>query len=233
MGFLRSTIAIVAAVLVTGAASADTVKIKYNEVAQGTENGFGFSLMHTPTNDAGGGSLLYRMYSTFTILWDNTDDGDGAGSITVTELSAQLFLENNFNPNNVGAMVGTITLRESSMLNVQDGTDQNTHAGSQFVEGLLKLTLSLDGEADRDLDIQFNAENYNALANRFDPDNDFALGLWGATPEVFQNNIDGDSLGFDLFGSNGQIVPLPTAANIGLLGFGFVSAGASMRRRRA
>ncbi len=232
MGYVRTAILSAAALLVTSAASADTVKIKYNEIAQGTENGFGFSLVHTPTNDAGAGSLLYRMFSSFTIVWDNTDDGDGAGKVTVTELSAQLFQESNFNPNNVGAMEGTITLRENSVLNLQAGTDANTHLGSQFVEGILKLTLSLDGEADRDIDIQFNANSYNALANRFDPNNGFAIGLWGATPEVFTDNIDGDSLGFDLFGGNGQIVPLPNAASFGLIGFGVLGAGASMRRRR-
>lgn len=232
MGFFRSGITIATAVMVTGAASADTVKIKYNEIAQGTENGFGFSLVHTPTNDAGAGSLLYRMFSSFTVLWDNTDDGDGAGDLTVTQLDAQLFQESNFNPNNFGAMEGTITLRETSVLNLQDGTDSSTHLGTQFVEGILKLTLSLNGEADRDLDIQFNALSYNALANRFDPNNGFALGLWGGTPEIFQNNIDGDSLGFDLFGTNGQIVPLPNAASFGLLGLSFLGAGASMRRRR-
>lgn len=232
MGHLRTVALAAAATLVTGAASADTVKIKYNDVAQGTENGFGFSLVHTPTNDAGAGSLLYRMFSSFTVVWDNTDDGDGAGKLTVTELSGQLFQESNFNPNNFGAMEGTITLRETSVLNLQSGTDNNTHLGTQFVEGILKLTLSLDGEADRDLDIQFNALSYNALANRFDPNNGFALGLWGGTPEIFQNNIDSTSLGFDLFGSNGQIVPLPNAASFGLLGLGLLGGSASMRRRR-
>lgn len=224
----RSAAGLLGAALLASGAGAGTTTIQYTAIEQGTGSGFGFSLIHTPTDANGNGSLLYRMISSMTIVLD-----DIAGEITFTQFGGDLFEESDFNPNTLGALAGTIALRESSTLELQIGDDNNTDLTSTFVEGTLKLTISIIGEADRAVDIEFKAINYNALANRFDPNAPFGIGLWGATPEVFDGAITGSSLGFDLFANGGAvIVPLPGAANLGLLGMGLVGAGASRRRRR-
>lgn len=225
MQSVRTFCSLAAAALVVSSANAGTTTIHYGDIQQGVGPGFGFSVIHTPTNDHGNGSLLYRMFSTLTAVYDDVDDGDGAGSLTFTQFDGQLFEENDLNPINVGPLAGSITLRASSTLNLQDGTDGGDFLGSTFVEGLLQLTISIIGQADRDIDIQFKAISYNPLANRFDPNNPYTLGLWGATPEVFTGDINADSLGFDLF----AMVPLPNPAALGALGLGVVGV---LRRRR-
>jgi len=220
-----TTIAAVAAALAcTAGAIGATTTIRYDAVNQGTRSGLGFTLIHEPTDDAGNGDLLYRMFASMTVVFD-----DSAGTLEFTDFQAGLFEESNFNPGVSGAEIGQISLRQNSTLTRGASTGVTDQT---FISGTLALTLDLDGETARDIDIEFKAIDYNDLANRFnsDPSSGFALGLWGATPEVFDGDFTADSLGFDLFAENGTIIPLPSAANLGLLGLGIV--GGTTRRRR-
>jgi len=221
-----------AAVLLTAAtAAASTTTINYSDIEQGTGSGFGFSVMHLPTNDHGNGDIVYRMVASMTMDYD-----DVARTLTVTQFDGDLHDENSLNPN-LGPLAGSIALdtTASNVLYLGTADEGNGVAGDNsgnFVGGTLNFTFEV-GAGDVALTITFYRHNYNALANRFDPTAPkYALGLWGATPNTFGNdgtgpntNIGPDDFGFDLF----TMVPLPGTASLGLLGLGLL--GATSRRR--
>ena len=229
-----------AAVLLTAAtAAASTTTISYSDIEQGTGGGFGFSVIHLPDDDHGNGNIVLRMVASMTLVYDDMDR-----TLTVTQFDGDLREENSLNQN-LGALAGAITLdtTESNVLYLgtnddAGGSTATSGASGYFIGGSLSFTATM-GSGNGNLSgfvgnftIEFYRHNYNALANRFDPNAPFALGLWGATPDTFGNdgtgpntNIGANDFGFDLF----TMVPLPGTASLGLLGLGLL--GATSRRR--
>lgn len=213
------------------------VSLHYSDVDQGTRSGFGFSVVHRPINDAGAGDILYRLTLTsIDVLWD-----EATASLTFTGLQGRLFEENNLDPATLGPEVGKIDLAAVSALSLSAtpviGTDSLSGAGGEFLGGDIAFTMTLFGpdgalgggdDTLRNFTIRFLSKDYNPLANRFNPADQYSLGLWGATPETFTaSGPTADSLAVDIFAS-APVVPLPSAAGLGAVGLCCLG----LRRRR-
>jgi len=203
----------------TASAFAGPVHLEH-QIRQGTGAGFGFSVLHAPHNSEGAGSILFRYFGSMETLHDQA-----AGTLTFTRFDADLFREGNLNPETVGARVGAMSLVAGQM-----NIDPTTH----IMGGSLTLHFDLvDGQAG-DATFLFQPIAYNGMANRWNPaDNSF--GLWGATADVFGQDVEeyGNGifgLGMDLAGTPGTpMVPLPSGVALGAVG---LIGTLGVRRRR-
>ena len=210
-----------AALTAASGALAGTVALHHN-IRQGTQSGFGFSVLHSPRNDSGSGHILFRYLGSMDTVYD-----DAASTLTFTRFEADLFRESDLNANTLGAGVGSLSL-VSGLLNINPTTN--------LIGGSLTLHLTLDGVGAGDATFLFRPIAYNALANRWDPER-FSFGLWGATADVFgQESGEHDQddqiygLGMDLMGDGGvPMVPLPSGVALGAVGLGGLFG---VRRRR-
>lgn len=221
----------------SGLAQADPVHISY-EFDQGTGDGFAFSVLHTPTNDRGNGSVLYRIVGTFEIIFD-----DVANTIEFMEFQADIV-----NRMNAGIKYGELSLSANSTLDLIAGPDgandfliganQNDQSGNGLLSVMLTDTSgAISNVFEGNRNFLYLNRAYNARANHFNSAS-YSLGLWGATEEVFggdghggNTNIQSGSLGMDIFGEVVGIVaiPLPTPAGLGALGL--IGVAGFTRRR--
>lgn|GEM_PF-2971746 len=236
MKTLFSSAAAIVGLAVAAQAQGAAISLHYSDINQGTRSGFGFSVLHHPTNSSGSGNILFRLKTTsLDVQWDNV-----AQTLKFTGMHGQLFQENNLNPGTLGPLMGKIDLAAVSTLAISTtpliGSDPLAGAGGDFLNGTVDFAMTLFGadgalgggdDTTRNFTIQYMAKHYNNLANRFNPGSGFSIGLWGATPETFTSGSTSTSLAMDIFASN-PVIPLPSAA--GLAAFGFCCMG--LRRRR-
>ncbi len=216
------------------AAHAATVRITYS-FDQGTGDGFAFSVLHTPTNDRGNGSSLYHIVGTFEVIFD-----DVANTLEFVDFQADIV-----NRTNSGIKLGEMSLTANSTLDLIPGPDgpndflAGADSNDQSGNGILSIAISdtsgnITNAFEGDRSFLFLARDYNARANHFNSST-YALGLWGATEEVFggdghggNTNILSSSLGMDIFG---DIVAIPLPASAGLATLGLLGL-VGVRRRR-
>lgn len=221
---MHTGIAVVATLVIAAASTrANPVRMHF-EIDQGRGSGFGFSVLHRPSNGRGNGRILYRY------LGDLEADVDlHAGTVTLTQFQADLFRERNLNPRHKGPRVGSLSLVEGQLTTNADG----------LLGGQITLSLTLDGKGSGDVTFLFQPIAYNPLANRLD-DELGRFGLWGATADMFGQGPPmpiGDtgltSLGMDLLTGPGTevmvAVPLPSGVMLGSVGLAGLFG---VRRRR-
>jgi len=217
--------------MLVGAGAADAAPVRLNyTLQQGSSQGFAFSLLHVPDASKGAqgfGVVAYRVEGTFTVDYDAD-----AGTLDFVDFAATLFNDSNVNTAR-GAEAGSLSLVDGAL----------SRGAGDLVSGALTLEMTLNsaaatgGPGAGEVTFAFPEAGFNQLANRFDSET-FALGLWGATPDVFgafQPQPIGDtgltSLGADIRGIAPvmEAVPLPTPV---LAGAGGLAAVALGRRRR-
>lgn len=210
-----------AGLTLSAAAFGGTVQLEHT-IRQGTQSGFGFSVLHAPNNAEGAGAVMFRYFGTMRTVYD-----DAANTLTFTKFDAELYNESNLNPNNLGAKAGTISLVAGSL---------DINPVTNLIGGSLTLHIAMDNGAAGDATFLFKPIAYNAVANRWKP-SDFSFGLWGATADVFGEGPESQigntglfGMGIDLAGTGGTpIVPLPAGAAMGFAGMMGVFG---VRRRR-
>lgn len=198
-----------AAFITSGVAVAGQERVHF-DIQQGTGSGFGFSVLHNATNASGAGNILFRQLGTMEMVFD-----DIAQTFTFSEFDADLFAENNLDPNTLGSRVGSLSLVEGQLL----------VGANNMLFGSLTLNVTIDGVGDGEATFNFLPIAYNALANRWDP-NLNRIGLWGAVANVFGEgplveigNTGLFNLGFDMLTGPGmQVIPLPSGVALGSAG---------------